>query len=287
MNLSVIIPCYNCAATLEAQLAALAAQRWEGTWEVIVADNRSTDATVNVVRKFQKNMPNLRLIDASTKQGRSFARNEGVRASRGEYLAFVDGDDVVADGWVAAIAQALQEHDFVASRHEFGKLNPPSVQASRGNAQSEGLQPYTNPPFLPHAGGCGLGIRRALHNDVGGFDERFSVLEDTDYCWRVQLLGYDLVFVKDAIVHVRFRHSSEAIYKQAKDYGEANVHLYKRYRPQGMPELPLGKGLAAWVQLVASLNHLADPVKRQRWLWQLGWRSGRLVGSLKHRILAF
>lgn len=286
MDLSVIIPCYNCEETLGEQLEALSTQIWDKPWEVIVADNGSTDKTADIVRAFQKKMPNLKLVDASATKGRAFARNTGVGAALGDKLAFVDGDDVVAEGWVEAIGNALEHHNFVASRHDFAKLNPPAVLATRKNAQDKGLQAYTYPPFMPHAGGCGLGIKRAVHLEMGGFNNQLVRLQDTDYCWRAQLAGYDLVFVPEATVHVRFQSEAKHIYRQARENGEANVLLYKLYRPKGMPPLDWKEGTFAWYKLVKTLPHLLNAQKRDRWLWQFGWRYGRLMGSLKHNIFA-
>ena len=286
MDLSVIIPCYNCEQTLLPQLEALSKQHWNKRWELIISNNGSTDKTAELVTTFQKKMPNLKLVDASATKGRGFARNMGVEAASSENLAFIDGDDVAAEGWVAAIGNALEQHDFVASRHDFTELNPPSVLATRKNAQDKGLQPYNYPPFLPHAGGCGLGIKREIHNQVGGFNNELVRLQDTDYCWRVQLAGYDLVFIPEATVHVRFQSEAKHIYRQARENGEANVLLYKLYRPKGMPPLDWKEGILAWSRLLQTLPHLASAEKRDRWLWQFGWRYGRLRASFKWNIFA-
>ena len=65
MKLSVVIPCYNEAKTIAAQLEALSQQQWSEPWEVIVTDNGSTDDTVKIVEEYYSQLPNLRLIDAS------------------------------------------------------------------------------------------------------------------------------------------------------------------------------------------------------------------------------
>ncbi|MFA7097562.1 MAG: glycosyltransferase, partial [Gammaproteobacteria bacterium] len=65
VKLSVIIPCLNAERTIGEQLAALAGQRWPERWEVIVADNGSTDGTLAVVRSFADRLPGLRVVDAS------------------------------------------------------------------------------------------------------------------------------------------------------------------------------------------------------------------------------
>ena len=289
MQLSVIVPCYDAERTLGEQLEALAGQTWSGDWEVIIADNgppRARGALEALLGRYRERLPNLRRVEAAARRGAGHARNEGARAARGALLAFVDADDVVAEGWLEAVAAALGAHDFVASRHGFERLNSAQTLASRHNEQSEGLQGYYYPPFLPHAGGCGLAIKRTLHEAVGGFDESFLRLQDTDYCWRVQLAGTPLVFAPAALVHVRYRSSAKSILRQARENGEANVHLHKTYRARGMPPLSLRQGLFAWLGILRTLPHLADPERRGHWLWQFGWRLGRLRGSLTYRIVS-
>ena len=286
MKLSVVIPCYNAADTLAEQLQALSEQVWDESWEVILADNGSTDASAAIAERFRDRLPSLVVVDASAKRGRSYARNEGAKVARGANLTFVDADDVVAPGWLAALGAALETHTFVAPRHDFDHLNNVSVRGSRKNEQSGGLQHYVYPTFLPHAGGCGLSVRRALHEQLGGFDEEVFTLEDTDYCWRLQLAGHELHFAHDALIYIRFRTDARSIYRQAKSYGEFNVLLYKRYRDKGMPPLSWKHGLAGWAKVAKTLPHLADETTRPRWLWQFGWRYGRLLGSLKYHVLA-
>ena len=64
MKLSIVIPCRNAARTIAVQLDALCAQQWRGGWEVIVADNGSTDGTQAIVEGYSRRLPGLRLIDA-------------------------------------------------------------------------------------------------------------------------------------------------------------------------------------------------------------------------------
>jgi glycosyltransferase involved in cell wall biosynthesis len=285
-SLSVVVACLDAEATIGGQLAALAGQGWDGEWEVIVADNGSRDGSRRVVEGFRERVPGLRLVDAADRRGPAHARNVGAAAARGEAILFCDADDEVAPGWLAALAAALADHDLVASRYEFTKLNPPWVHGARPESQSAGLNPYTYPPFLPHAGGGGLGVTAALHRSVGGFDEELRVLEDTDYCWRLQLAGTPLVFVPDAVVHVRSRSDLAGMFRQNLRFGDGNVAIYAKYRSRGMPRLGPGPGLLRWAKLLAGLPRLATSAGRAAWLSQLGWRLGRLKGCLEHRVAA-
>jgi glycosyltransferase involved in cell wall biosynthesis len=286
----VVIPCRDAAAVLAEQLGALAEQTWRGPWEVLVADNGSRDETTAVVREFESRLP-LRVVDASARRGQGFARNAGAAASRGETILFCDADDVVAPEYVEAMARCLAAPGaaLAAPRFDFERLNPAWIAASRENAQATGLQPYTEPPYLPHAGGSGLGVRREAHRALGGFDEGMAALEDTDYCWRAQGAGLAFRFCPDAVVHVRLRHDLGGVFRQALSYGRHNVRMYARYRDDralAMPRLSRWRGLAKLGKLAFGLPRLASRSGRARWVSQLGWRLGRLDGCVRYRVWA-
>lgn len=286
IKLSVVIACFNAEKWIGDQLEALATQQWSEPWEIVVVNNRSTDGSMAVVDRYRKRMPHLRAIEASEKQGAAYAMNAGVRAARGAWLAFCDADDVVGPGWVAGMAEALAAHAFVSGPHDVTRLNRSALQRGRVNSQPTGVQPYTNPPFLPHAGAGNMSIHRAVFDNVGGFDETMPALFDTDFCWRVQLSGVPLVAAPKAILHVRYRAEACALYRQAKSYGQYNVFIYRRYRAKGMPRLPWKHGAKAWIDLARSAHQLFREERRAPWLWELGWRLGRLKGCLKYRVLA-
>ena len=201
MKLSVIIPCLNSAKTIGTQLSALANQHWPEPWEVIVADNGSSDGMQEIVEQYKDRLTVLRIVDASDRRGAAHARNVGTRHATGDALLFCDADDEVAPGWLSAMGSALKKHDFIASRLEAEKLSEPWALAAGRCPQQTGLQEYKYPPYLPHAGASGLDVKRRVYETVGGFDESWGQLEDTNLCWEVQLAGTELHFVPDALVH--------------------------------------------------------------------------------------
>jgi glycosyltransferase involved in cell wall biosynthesis len=289
VRLSIVIPCYNAAATIGEQLAALADQTWDRPWEVIVADNGSRDDSRRVAAAFLNRLPHLRIIDASARRGGAFARNEGARHARGTALAFVDADDVVAPGWVAAIGNALDRHPFVASRFDIERLNRHSwLSRTRRNPQADGLQRVNYPPYLPHAGGCGLAVERSLHELVGGFDETLLRLMDTDYCFRIQLQGnVPLTFVPEALVYVRYRDTLRGMLRQTRERAIANVALARRY---GGEQLVQRWSFQPWLAYTRRwFRHLGRAIRiRQReqlaeWLRVNAWLIGLLQGSLQYR----
>ncbi|MBW2737464.1 MAG: glycosyltransferase family 2 protein [Deltaproteobacteria bacterium] len=285
--LSVIIPCLKAADTLGVQLDALSKQKWDKPWEVIVADNGSSDDTVKIVEYYQDRFQRLRIVDASDKKGPSHARNVGADASNAELLAFCDADDEVASGWVAAIGESILANDFVASRLEFARLSDSILLKGKKKwRQKDELIIYNYVPYFFHADTSGLGIKRSIHETIGGFDESMLCCEDCDYCWRAQLTGVVLHFEPNALVHKRHKASRVKRFYQARKWGEYNVLLHKKFRPLGMPKASWKIGARLWWSLLKRFPQtISHTSQRENWLWQLGYRYGHLHGSIKHCII--
>jgi len=283
--LSVVIACYNGESTLADQLEGLAAQQWSRPWEIIFVDNRSTDGSRKIAESYQDRLPHLKIVDASEKQGKSFALNKGIDAANGKSIAFADADDQVAPGWLAAIGEALEEHELVATSCDVETLNQHESRHYRKSLQAAGPQSIHYPPHLPHAGGGTIGIRRALHVKIGGFDESLPFLEDTDYVWKAQLAGATFHFVPDAVMRVRFRDNLRDIYRQKRNYAEYNVFLSKRYRSYGDPMPHPWRGyFNGWKNLLCSLKKWRVASLRADWVGQFGTLIGKTKGILKYRV---
>lgn len=283
MQLSVIIPCYNAARTIADQLEALCSQKWDRSWEVIVADNGSTDGTQAIVHTYARRLSGLRVVDASDRRGAGHSRNFGAKVARGEALVFCDADDEVAPGWLAAIGAALCRYDFVANRFDVAKLNPPWIAKNLKNAQGSGLQKVAYPPYLHHAGSSGLGVKRAIHEQSGGFDESLPYLEDTDYCFRIQLRGFELRFVPEAIMHVRFSNRPGSLFHQARMWAQYNVLMNKRYGG-GIPlPNPWKSYVQTWRDLIGCVPRVFRKESRPTWMKTLGTQVGLLEGAIRYR----
>lgn len=287
MDFSVIIPCFNAAETIGTQLEALLGQCPTYQWEIIVSDNGSSDGTAAVLKRYRERLPNLCVVDASDRRGPSHARNVGARAATGELLLFCDADDEVGPGWIAAMTQALSKYDFVASCLDTERLSSPRALAIMGNwRQRDGLIVYKYVPFLPYGDTSGLGVKRAVHEAVGGFDEDLMACEDCDYCWRIQLAGTILHFVPDALLYSRHKDPRSGAYRQAWCWGQYHALLIKKFRTLGMPKAPLSIGLKLWWRLLRHPPIFRSQQHRDRWTWNLCYRFGQMIGCIKHRILA-
>lgn len=281
LDLSVVIAAYNARRWIPEQLEALVRQRWAGSWEVIVADNGSTDGTADLVERLARSEPRISLVDASQQRGAAHARNRGVAAARGRRIAFCDADDVVADGWVAAMGDALERSPFVTGPQEHEHLNPPWLHGVYGNVSARSLQTFEGIfPFGPTAN---LGIRRDVFERLGGFDESIADFEDMDLCLRAWLDGVVLEFVPAAVVHYRYRDSLRGLWRQAITYGAARPAIARRLSAAGRGTPARWRGLRNWAWLARQLLRLRTRSGRARWVVVAGGCVGRLVGSIRHR----
>lgn len=104
---SVLVPVYNAAATIGRALDSILAERSIDI-EVIVIDDGSTDRTVAVAGDIAQRDPRLLVIARPDNGGVSEARNDGLRAARGQWLTFVDADDRLMPGGIAALVAPIR-----------------------------------------------------------------------------------------------------------------------------------------------------------------------------------
>jgi GT2 family glycosyltransferase len=271
--ISVIVPVRNGMPWLEDQLLALAAQHCPEPWEVVIADNGSTDRSASFARRFAETHENFRVIEASAVKGPPAARNAGVRAASGSLLVFCDADDVVQSGWLASFAKLLDEVDVVAGVFDFWSLNGLSASPHQPASMRQ-------LGFLPAGLGANLAVRRRAFEEVGGFAEELLVGEDVDLCWRLQLAGYRFVIDFDARVAKRERPEFMQVFRQAAAYGRSGPTLFRRYRDTGARRNLRG-ALKSWLWLIGAAPSLVRRGShRLEWARAAGMRSGRLVGSL-------
>ncbi len=282
-DLAVIVTTHNRAAQLDEALSCLSRQVWDnGTWEVLVVDNNSTDSTSEVLQRWEHAMPtDFRAISALERQGPSYARNTGVAATAAVSVAFLDDDDLVADGWVAAIGNALRTEELVGSRFDHHRLNSPAV-ANAANVQAQGLGRAFGSPAVS---GGGLGCRRSLWQRVGGSDEGLRFGEDIDFSLRATAAGAAPAFCTDAVYHPRLSEQTAAAFRRGRQHGLASVDLFVRHgRANGATTDPIGLLAKVAVGFITRIPSLADRRVRVAYAEQLGRRIGRLHGSLRQRV---
>ena len=205
------------------------------------------------------------------------------RAPRsGEYLLFVDADDVVQPGWLANMADAARRHPLIAgsSRETTTRSGDPRTGHGRAGRLSS-LAPSAG--FLDAAASNNLGARKELWAAIGGFRESMVASEDTAFCWDAQLLGGSIHRVPDALVEYTMRTDARQIWRQQFRWGVAAAQLYTLYRIDGAPRSSTRGALVRWLGLlVMAPLMLVSESERRDWTGRAARRIGRL-GSFADR----
>ena len=284
LELSVILCVRNGAESISEQLEALAAQQWDEPWEVLVVDHESSDTTPQLVAQYVERDPRFRMIAARGKRGLSFARNVGVANTTARAVAFCDHDDLVADGWVAAMGRALRDHAVVACRFDWNRVGNSRAAVRGGVFQHDRVEQIFG---LPAVSGVS-GWQRWLWVALGGNDESLTFTgEDFDMSIRAYLEhGAVPYFEPDAVYHVARRSGLRPTFRQARAYGRSSAVLYRRYgRGRVDVRSARKKALRSWAWLMLHVLDLRDAEAGPRWAREAGKRFGRLEQSIRSRTL--
>ena len=207
-GVSVVIPARNAAETLGRAIASVLAQTMTPL-EIIVVDDASSDATEAVAREAGGAL--LHVIRLPERQGAAAARNHGIHAARGEFIAFLDADDTWDPGKTGRQVAVIGAHPamtFCACRaRHVGQDGRPLGPIHGGVPVATGPEAWRT--LLARnfvATPCVL-ARRSAVLEVGGFDPGLPVAEDQDLWIRLALAG-DVGFVDEVLVTVQDRPGS-------------------------------------------------------------------------------
>lgn len=275
-----MIPVRNGAEHLAEQLAALTRQTYDGAWDLVISDNGSTDDTRDVARSFSDRL-DLRIADASGGIGPSYAHNVGIEVAKGEFICCCDADDIVDEGWIAALVEAAADYHLVG-----GKLNEDALNESAAWRPRVAATELHRTDWLPYAIGANLGIWRSTLESAGGWNEEFIHANDTELSYRVEVLGWRIGFAPKAIVRYRHRGDLKSLYRQFRNYGRQDPLIHRRFREYGHPRSSVLAATRRWARLTVGIPRLAFVRSaRAEWVYTFAYSVGRIRGSIKYRTL--
>jgi glycosyltransferase involved in cell wall biosynthesis len=221
-KVSVIVPCYNGAATIGRALASVFAQSFID-YEVVVVNDGSTDDTAAVLARYGDR---IRVI-TQPNRGLSAARNAGVRASAGEYIAFLDDDDEWMPAKLAQCVAVLDEDPGCALVYTGAlRVNLAGGPMPNQDSQTWGLDSPTLAQMLERPWNvvpCQFVVRRDIFERCGGFDERFvSTCEDLYFLLLTRQHGYFR-----SVPELLVRKTTRPLYPRALDR-EPQCELFVR-----------------------------------------------------------
>ena len=206
MSISVIMPCYNAVAYLKEAIASVFEQG-DCVTELIVIDDASTDQSFSLVEQIAH--PKIKLLKRSQNGGIALTRNQGIEASSGEVLAFLDADDIWSAECLALMHQRLTQHQWC-----FGKIQ---------HFYSPELVPKPTKPLPSVQTGyfaSSMLVRKTFFRQVGLFNPQLRVGEFIDWFDRARAIDPNPALIDDVVLKRRIHRSNSSLtsHKNVNDY---------------------------------------------------------------------
>lgn len=234
LDVSIIIVNWNTRDILRDCLQSIYRHADRETFEIIVADNASTDGSADTVAA---DFPNVRLIRNNRNLGFAAANNQGIAIARGRYVLLLNSDTVVLEGTITrslAFADAHPQAGVVGCRtlcpDGTVQVNcyqlPSLLNLALSLSHLDELLPrsrffgrrrmtwwnYDTPMPVQAVAGCFMLVRDQALQQVGPLaEDYFMYSEDTDWCWRFHRAGWQVLYTPEPqLIHLRAASSSKA-----------------------------------------------------------------------------
>jgi len=302
LRISVVVATYNRARLLAGVLGALGSQKVPDSpsWEIVVVDNNSRDATAEVVSAFATTTAVPVRYVFEPRQGLSHARNRGIQVASGDIVAFLDDDVLPQSNWVTGVVAAIHrwQADGVGGRILPRWESPPPVWLARNQRLLRllAIMDYEESGLLslplarePQVWGANMAFRREVFEKVGTFDPRQGRIgeklfkgEESDLIRRALELGLRIAY--DATITVFHRIGPDRMRKAyfrrlTFDRGEGQAQVASVVGERRLLGAPLPAyrvaflGFWKWTQLL--LRRRPESFDQElRWLRSVGELTG-------------
>lgn len=285
-QVSVIMPAFNAEKTISAAVESVFKQTFEN-WELLVINDGSTDSTLDIMSQF--NDERIRLI-TQVNQGVAAARNTGLRQANGEYIAFLDSDDLwlptKLEKQAALLKRSGIELGLVYTKHR-GFIDDPTQSFSMDVDASIGYDnDYHRLLIMDYVPTLTVMIRASLISDIGYFREDLRGTEDWDYWIRIAKY-YGLERVNEELALYRISPNSLSRNKDKHAIEELKVLDMHLSADSNIPRTVCHMARAYWCvkkirhqlqwsaskNLLLSLNELTRlrPVYFRNYYWLFKW----------------
>ncbi|MFD1736776.1 glycosyltransferase [Bacillus salitolerans] len=234
MNITAIVPVYNCQDYIEKAIQSLLKQTFP-IKEIIIVDDGSNDGTLEIIEKLHSQNSSLKLVRQSTNLGVSSARNKGISEASNEWILFLDADDFVEDTIIERYTGVLDDElgkdpNYVLVYPAYNQVdsNGDSLQSVVTGIQVLsheilGYEFVRNYVISP----SGVLVKKEAIMKFNGFDTTISINEDWDLWLKLAEIG-GFIYVDDPLVNIR-RHPSNTTSNISLS-SQAEINILKKYQ---------------------------------------------------------
>lgn len=119
---SIITPTFNSAKFIADTIESIVNQTYQN-WELIIVDDASKDATIRIVENYLQTQLNIKLLKNEINKGAAYTRNRGIEAAQGDYIAFLDGDDIWKPHKLEVQLDFMQKHDLAVCYSSYDLMD--------------------------------------------------------------------------------------------------------------------------------------------------------------------
>lgn len=209
-KVSIVIPVYNEFQYTYDCIRTLAQNIKNVSYEIIVGDDESTDDT----KKIKKFIKNIKVNINHTDHGFLMNCNRAAELAEGEYIVFLNNDTLVMENWLESLVELIESDEtigMVGSKliypdgrlQEAGGILWKDASAwNYGRYQDANMPEYNYVRECDYISGASIMIRKALWEEIGGFDQRFipAYCEDSDLAFEVRKHGYKVMYQPKSVV---------------------------------------------------------------------------------------
>lgn len=225
-SVSVIIPTHNRLKMLKEALGSVFQQDFEGKIEVIVVDDNSQDGTPEILAK---DYPEIKLISIPENVGAYRARNQGLANAQGNYIAFLDSDDLWEVNYLKSQISAFKDREKCFAISAIKIINTVD-QSTRISYQKPELKRFisaihqllVSSSFIATSS---VVFPRSVFEDIGSFDETFRVGSDREFYLRCLLSNYEPIWTEKPLAIWRVHDQG-----QLTNYSVSKIKLRKQTR---------------------------------------------------------
>lgn len=278
---SVIVPVYNGANTIEACIESLLALDYPADRrELIFVDNASTDNTAQILERYREKIR----IAFEAKRGPAAARNRGLRDARHEIVAMTDADCTVDRHWLRRLIEPLGDASIGLAGGTILSQRPCNAIELFGERIHDHRMAIEvwQPPYVIT---MNWASRKSVLIQVDFFDESFFRCEDVDLAYRAFQGGVQFAFAPKAVVYHRNEKTFANLFHEGYLHGYYSVQAIKKHQALlkrfGHQRVEPASYAALFTSLKKSLLRAPCSTARCDFVFNSGKKVGKLCGSLR------